>query len=454
MCSIAGFISKNPLNAETALRLSSALLYHGQDRGRQSAGAFVLGKEGRLYKKAVHPENFIYDDGFLGMFEHDVKLALMHTRFPTCGDRTDKQAQPFTRENTVSVHNGYYFAIDAIEAQWGLERKSGVDSELITDYVETYGVKALPDFFETTDGPSAVGIYHNGELYVGRDDNPMSYAQIKMGDGNQLFVFASTESQLKAALDFTFLGKFVIKELKENRLYRVVSPFKLKRVRKWRRLRYGAASSYYGGGYGGYGSFGSSGIYGGSSKSSGGSTTKSSVSSYGADSTNDTHDHELVNGWKDRHGFNDDTPPDDFYWNEQGLPTPIDHYVKSGQGLTDSGEEIESDDEIDRIIDEHCRQSDGNGVREISEQELSEFPTDAGEDLGLEAFEEIGDEKKEHKKGKQFIDPNIDDAIVLDEGYATKGDINDPFHVDENPDWEAYSQADKRVRQRIKKTAS
>jgi len=229
MCSIGGFISNKPLDRDIARHLASALLFYGQDRGNQSAGAFTIGVNKRLAKRAASPSNFIQRTEFGELFTDNVYCALTHTRMPTSGDRGDKQAQPFMQKSTVSVHNGFYFDISGIKEQWKLRKASGVDSELITDFVEEYGVSRLNEFLSTTDGPSAIAVYHKGHLYLAREDNPIHYCRFKV-NGTKVLVFGSTYSQVCAAVQYTVLWDDpTITELPANKVFEVTPKRLIKR---------------------------------------------------------------------------------------------------------------------------------------------------------------------------------------------------------------------------------
>jgi len=201
MCSIAGFLSSKKLNKETAKNLASALLYYGSERGMQSAGVFV---DGKTYKKAVTPEAFVQEHKFLNMFKHDVTTCLLHTRQPTCGGRGDDQAQPFNSGKTTTIHNGWFTNIKELKETWSIKKSSGVDSELITSFIDTYGIRALPSFLETASGASAIAAHHKGTIYLMRDGNPICYTIVTTGK-DSLLVFASTPNILLDALKFIFL---------------------------------------------------------------------------------------------------------------------------------------------------------------------------------------------------------------------------------------------------------
>lgn len=204
MCSIAGFISESPLDRHLAMRLSRALLFYGRERGDQSTGAYV---NGRIAKQATRPEDFIETSAFFNLFDKDPSIALLHTRFPTSGGRGDKQAQPFRVGSTVTVHNGMLPDVYSIKAQWNIKKKSGVDSELVTSFIDSYGIKRLPELLESTWGCAALGIISQNPdtLYLLSDGNPIVWARTKLADDNTLFTFASTAHILMSALKHVFL---------------------------------------------------------------------------------------------------------------------------------------------------------------------------------------------------------------------------------------------------------
>jgi hypothetical protein len=206
MCSIGGFISAVPLEKETAKRLCRALLFFGSSRGQQSAGIYVNKK---LYKRAIHPAEFIYDDAFDELFDIDPSCALVHTRQPTSGGTGNEQAHPFWIGNTISVHNGGIFNCAELKKKWSLEKPSGVDSELVTAAIEAYGIAKLPEIIKDVSGSAAIATIHNDELYLMRDGNPLEYYEIKLthadGTTSNLLVFASTMSQLKDAIQHCWL---------------------------------------------------------------------------------------------------------------------------------------------------------------------------------------------------------------------------------------------------------
>lgn len=220
MCSISGWISSKPLDRSTARKLCKALIYYGATRGQQSAGIYINGK---VIKQAITPGNFIDTSEFFNAFEVEPSMALMHTRQPTCGGFGDAQAQPFQIGDTVTVHNGFYFDTKSLKDTWSIKKESGVDSELVTSFVETYGIHLLPEFLESTDGPSAVGCLHQGSLYLVKHGNPIALLSMVLGESIKLTVFASTADIVNDALKYCWLMPSSLKasQIKESRLFHV-----------------------------------------------------------------------------------------------------------------------------------------------------------------------------------------------------------------------------------------
>lgn len=250
MCSIGGFVARPPLPPHLAEKLVSGLVYYGQDRGRQSAGAYVHGtKSRRLYKRAMDPSKYVTRKAFHGMFDAglgNVECALTHTRMPTCGGQTYHQAQPFWHGDTASVHNGWMIDISGIRDKWGLDKSSGVDSELFCDFVKAYGIEKLPKFFESTDGPSATAFIHKNEVYLARTENPTCFARVQMGK-HHVLVFASTTKQVTDAIRFCVLiGNIRVDTTITGRVARITRKLKLHYIgKRFERQRYVSSGYHY-----------------------------------------------------------------------------------------------------------------------------------------------------------------------------------------------------------------
>lgn len=220
MCSIAGFVSNKPITGWAADRLITALLYYGAERGDQSAGVYVNGK---VCKKAIDPYALACDDEYLKLVEKPTQLALVHTRFPTCGGEDDPQAQPFEVDGTVSIHNGWFSNMHELKRIFNIKKPTGVDSELVTQFVHSYGINKLPQFLKCTYGCSACAVLYKEELYLIRSGNPTNYTIVDLSDGNSIFIFASTGRILRDAVRYAWLlpAEHPIHETKEGVLLRV-----------------------------------------------------------------------------------------------------------------------------------------------------------------------------------------------------------------------------------------
>lgn len=208
MCSIGGFISKEPLDPEDAERLCQALIYYGRDRGQQSAGVYVNGK---LLKKACDPWSFTHTQEFRDLFVDGAKMALTHTRTPTCGGLGDEQAQPFKGEHVVTVHNGHFSMLKELKEQWNITKPSGVDSELVATFIDNHGIHKLHEFLDSAIGSAAIGAIvkdpgtQEDWMFLMRDSNPTWSVHFKIGKDNEICIFGSTRDQVTWAARYVFL---------------------------------------------------------------------------------------------------------------------------------------------------------------------------------------------------------------------------------------------------------
>lgn len=202
MCSIGGFISKNPLSPDLAKRLADGLIWYGSERGRQSAGVYV---DGRIAKRAMEPQKFVSIKAYRRLFHSPTTIVLTHTRQPTCGGLGDEQAQPFRCGRAVTIHNGMLSNTSDLREKFGIAKPSGVDSELFASFVDKHGPEALPDFCDAAHGSLAIAAVFEGKLYLVREQSPLTTLVINMTDGNQLAMFASTEQILRMAASHAFL---------------------------------------------------------------------------------------------------------------------------------------------------------------------------------------------------------------------------------------------------------
>jgi glutamine phosphoribosylpyrophosphate amidotransferase len=231
VCSIGGWISKKPLEKNVARRITTALLFYGQERGIQSGGVLI---DGKLLKKAIEPYDLSQTQEYFDLFKSPVSSALVHTRQPTSGGKGDDQAQPFVINDVASIHNGWFINIQELKRRWNIQKTSGVDSELVTAFVHSYGINALPKFLRSASGSSAFAFMYKGELYLMRSGNPTAYTIIDTEDENTIFVFSSTPKILNNAIRWTWLlpPGHPIKETKEGILFHVTPENVVKKSQK------------------------------------------------------------------------------------------------------------------------------------------------------------------------------------------------------------------------------
>lgn len=221
MCSIGGAVFKEGLTPDEALRLANALLFFGRDRGDQSAGLWIEGMGGPPFKRATDVASLINSTAYKNLFNNVQPqkrfVLLTHTRLPTCGGRTDADAQPFKAGDTVTIHNGMISNPSQLDRQFKLKRRTLVDSEVFTRYINRYGMRNLPKFLKAMSGSMAVVAYKAGRLYAFRDGNPMWVATIK----DEGLIWASTKEMLHNAMVaiYGYIPEHHMAELKEDTIY-------------------------------------------------------------------------------------------------------------------------------------------------------------------------------------------------------------------------------------------
>jgi len=209
VCSISGFASSKPLSYETALRLCRALLFFGQERGKQSAGIHTNGK---LLKRAISPDEFGVLPEFAALLEGGASYALLHTRAPTCGEKGNEQAQPFVSASGIAtIHNGVIGNPEKVAETHSLLWPSGVDSELFSAYAEKNGIFKVPRFLRSIFGSAAVAVYHENKVYLIRDGNPIESYRVDLTNGTRVMLFASTEGIIDRAAHYVWLMDYRIK---------------------------------------------------------------------------------------------------------------------------------------------------------------------------------------------------------------------------------------------------
>jgi len=221
LCSIGGAVFKDGLSPDETHRLANALLFFGRNRGDQSAGLWMEGMGGPPFKRATDVASLINSTAYKNLFKNvqpQKRLVLLtHTRLPTHGGRTDADAQPFKAGDTVTIHNGMISNDDQLDRQFQLKRKTEVDSEVFTRYINRYGMRNLPKFMKSLSGSLAVVAYKAGRLYAFRDGNPLIVAEIK----DEGLIWGSTKTMVEAAMIavWGYMPEHKMIELKEDAIY-------------------------------------------------------------------------------------------------------------------------------------------------------------------------------------------------------------------------------------------
>lgn len=222
MCGIAGWISNKPLESRIARDLAQALLFYAEERGDQSAG--IWRERNGLLKKAENAFDFIESKAFDAYWvKNNSKVCLLHTRQPTCGGRGDEQAQPFITGDSATIHNGWYTNAIVLKNLYGLTKSSTVDSQLVSELVETYGVHKLPEFLSEAHGASAIAAYAKGKLFLIRDTNPLCFTTLKFNNGLKIAIFASTPKILTCAIrNIWLIQDLLVTDVKPGKLWQLL----------------------------------------------------------------------------------------------------------------------------------------------------------------------------------------------------------------------------------------
>lgn len=196
MCGIGGFSlsSNSKINAR---KLSNALLTELDIRGDQASGyAYQLGKEQGVFKKDTAGARL----NLKGM-ARDAQNVILHTRYATHGSIRDMaNNHPIqSPDSTIDlVHNGVIYNHDLLRKEIEFKLPE-VDTSVIPALLQQYGRNT--DKFSMLDGDAAVAWLdrkNRDQLSLARiSHSPVAICQLKDGS----FVFASTESILRKALD-------------------------------------------------------------------------------------------------------------------------------------------------------------------------------------------------------------------------------------------------------------
>jgi len=126
VCGIFGFIGPDELDSKSA----NTLVKHAQQRGRDSSGMVIRGKDSyQAYRADIPIDRLLKRIPPLG------NLFFGHSRLVTNGTADN---QPVMREQIVVLHNGIIVNLEAVWAQLGKKPALGIDTELIPAIIASH----------------------------------------------------------------------------------------------------------------------------------------------------------------------------------------------------------------------------------------------------------------------------------------------------------------------------
>jgi len=156
-------------------------------------------------------------------------VALGHTRYPTIGSPKDNNNNhPIESQNWILIHNGSVTSMPRIK---DYPYKGQVDTEVLSSYIETYGLeKGLP-YVER--GSAAVAVMNKKDpssIYLWREASPIVLAY---NETSSTLFFASQRDFLERSLVnlIGFFSSFIIRELPANQLIHITTnPVSIKHI--------------------------------------------------------------------------------------------------------------------------------------------------------------------------------------------------------------------------------
>lgn len=243
MCGICGAVALNTNLVKSEREKIKRLLVLNEERGSASTGLFdwveaidenedvKWTKEKKLsskvkqmaleetvhYKTTQHPYDFVRHEFELIEFyrwserERDLTTIVGHTRAPTTGDITKKNAHPFRFDNLIGVHNG------TITGEFEGRKDFGTDSEALYSLISKKGFKdAIKQVHEQSMNMAAALVWIDFDadtLNIWRNHmRPLHYFET----GGTRY-FSSEAKHLRYALDLSATAE--IKEFKPMTLY-------------------------------------------------------------------------------------------------------------------------------------------------------------------------------------------------------------------------------------------
>jgi hypothetical protein len=161
MCGIAGVYINDPANPGMKPRqlekLVNGLLTGIEHRGRHATGIVVAtGKKAQLFKRDIPARQFVK---LRPRLPRQSDMILLHTRFATKGDPSNPlNNHPVTCGGVFAVHNGHVSNDDELFKEFKLKRKGEVDTEIIPQLVNKFGLDKVNLALQELEGAVATAV--------------------------------------------------------------------------------------------------------------------------------------------------------------------------------------------------------------------------------------------------------------------------------------------------------